>query len=408
MRVSLQQIRNEAQAQALMRSLKVSIEGIKILSPKSVSLAFLVKGVNSAAANVIKQQMLSLGSDAAVERDVLVKNKNTDVLIFGNLSQLKKLSIKLNSQPWGLKDVSFKLSRQIDALSKTDYQFCARGKRLRIKKPLICGIINTTPDSFSGDGLLKNGSSRALVEAALAQAKRMVKAGAKILDIGGESTRPFSKKVTVGQEIKRVVPVIKALRRTFPKLLLSVDTYKYKTAQAAVEAGVDIINDITALRGDPRMVSLIKRYKLGCVLMHMKGSPLTMQANPHYDDVIAEIIGFFTKRLEFIEACGIPLKQVMIDPGIGFGKRVEDNLKIINNLENFKVFGRPLFIGVSRKSFIARVLKSEAGARLSGTIAAALISVIKGARIVRVHDVKEISDALKITEKIFNEASLKA
>lgn len=404
MRITPLDIKNEEEAREIMSSVGVSPEGIKILSPKSIYASFKIDGIKSWEANIIKQQLLSLGSDAAIARNVLVKNIKTSVFIFGNLSQLKKLSEKLRLQPFTLKEVSQGIDAYLDNLGNKELVFRARRKVLKIRKPIICGIINVTENSFSGDGLLSKvrTSNLKVRTLALKKADEMVRAGAKIIDVGGESTRPFSSPVKVGDEIKRVIPVLKVLRKEFKKVFLSIDTYKYLVAKAAVEEGVDIINDITALRSSPQITLLIRRYKLGCILMHMKGTPQTMQVNPRYKDVTAEIIDFFKERLKFCNLRGINRSQILIDPGIGFGKRLEDNARIINELYKFKVLGQPIFLGLSRKSFIGKILKVGLDQRLAGTIAASIISLTKGANILRVHDVRETAQAIKVASKIIN------
>lgn len=378
-----------------MVSLGVSKQGIRILSPKSVPAAFKIQGIRSWEANIIKQQLLSLGSDAAIERSALLKNIKTDILIFGNLTQLKKLSLKLKGQPFSLNEVSKQLQVSLKNSQKKEFVFKAGNKSLKIKEPVVCGIINLTPDSFSGDGL--SGCDPKMV---VERAGRMLKAGAKIIDIGGESSRPYSRPVKEAREIKRVIPVLKIIRKKFPKVLISVDTYKYNVARAAAAEGVDMINDITAFKHSPKMADLIKKYKLGCVLMHMKGSPLRMQLNPEYKDVISELLDFFKERLDFCFAKGIDHSRIAIDPGIGFGKRLEDNIRIIKELYSFKVYGLPIFLGLSRKSFIGKILKVKVEKRLSGSLAAACVSSLAGANILRVHDVTETVAALKVTEKI--------
>jgi len=402
MRITPLNVKNEEEARKVMFSMGVSPEGVRILSPKSIHTAFKIEGIKSWEANIIKQQLLSLGSDAALSRKALIKNIKASVLIFGSLSQLKKLSEKLKGQPFALKEVSQSISAYLNNSDKKELIFKARGKVLKIKKPIICGIINATDDSFSGDGLLSKVSASKVESLALKKAEEIVKAGAKIIDVGGESTRPFSKPLDAGSEIKRVTPVLKALRKNFKKTLLSIDTYKYSVAKAAVGEGVDIINDITALRGSPQIASLIKRYKLGCVLMHMKGKPKTMQISPSYKDVTAEIIDFFKERLKFCDRRGINKSQILIDPGIGFGKRLEDNTKIINELYKFKILGLPIFLGLSRKSFIGKILNAGTEERLAGTIAASIISFTRGANILRVHDVGETAQAIKVASKITN------
>ena len=404
MRITPLNLENKEEARKIMSSVGVSAEGLRILSPKTIHAAFKIEGIKSWEANIIKQQLLSLGSDAALERKALIKNIKTSILIFGNLSQLKKLSEKLKDQPFTLKEVSQSISAYLDSLGQKEFIFEARGKVLKIKKPIICGIINVTEDSFSGDGLMDKGQNSKLKvqKLALEKAEEMVKAGARIIDVGGESTRPFSSPIKAGDEIKKVVLVLKVLRKEFKKVFLSVDTYKYPVAKAAVSEGVDIINDITALGNSPQMESLIRRYKLGCILMHMKGKPQTMQVSPSYKDVTAEIIDFFKERLKFCYKKGIKKSQILIDPGIGFGKRIEDNVKIINELYKFKILGLPIFLGLSRKSFIGKILNAGTKDCLVGTIAASMISLTNGANVLRVHDVRETAQAIKVASKITN------
>ncbi len=387
-----------------MVSLGVSGPGIKILTPKSIYSAFKIEGIRSWEVNIIKQHSLSLGTDAAVARSALVKDIATSTLIFGNLSQLRKLCQKLKSQPFSLGEVSRTLSLYLDNLSKRTFTLRARNKTLKVNKPVVCGIINVTPDSFSGDGILskiRNPKSE-IRNLVLKKVEAMVKAGAKMIDIGGESSRPFSRPVKEKEELKRVIPAIKAIRKRFKQILISVDTYKYSVAKAAVNEGVDLINDITALKADTRIASLVRRYNLGCILMHMKGKPRTMQLNPGYKDVVAEEIDFFKERLQFCVHQKIGRNQIVIDPGIGFGKRPEDNLTLIRELYKFKIFGLPIFLGLSRKSFIGKILNVGVEDRLAGTLAAGVASLFRGATIFRVHDVGETVQALKVAAKIIN------
>ena len=397
MRITPLKIENQNQARELLNAFGVTHQGIKILSPKSVPIAFKIEGISSWEVNIIKQHLLSLGSDSAISRDALVKRVKTDTLIFGSVSQLKKLCDKLSNQPFNLKKIAQTISASLDNMFKESFSFKARRKTLKIKQPLVCGIINITTDSFSGDGLLMPGKDSVLLKAS-----KMIRAGAKIIDVGAESTRPFSKPIKESEEIKRITPAVKALRKEFKKTLISVDTYKYKVAKQALDAGADIINDITALRGSLRMAELIVKYKAGCVLMHMKGKPSNMQKNPRYKDVTGELIDFFTERLSFCVKKGIKNEQIMLDPGIGFGKRLEDNLKIINDLYKFKMFGLPIFLGLSRKSFIGQALGLSVDKRLNATVAANMFALSRGANVLRVHDVRENYEAAKLFSKLSN------
>ena len=402
MRITPVQIRNENQAQKLMNSIGVSREGARLLVPKSLHSAFLIDGIKSWEANIIKQSLLSLGTDAAIDRNALIKEKKTAAFIFGSKGQLYKLCQKLRDQPFNLRKISRDLALYLDNLSKENFTFSARGKVLTIKKPLICGIINMTPDSFSGDGFLSNSGALKTESSLLKKVEAMLKCGVKMVDVGGESSRPFSKGISAEEEIKRVIPAIRLLRRRFKNILISVDTYKFEVAKAALENGVDIINDISALRKSSRIVSLVKKYRAGLILMHMKGTPQTMQVNPVYKDVMEDIVTFFEERLDFCEKRGIDRKQILIDPGIGFGKRLEDNIKIINELYKLKMLGLPIFIGLSRKSFIGKVLKRGVNARLAGTVAANIIALMRGASILRVHDVAETAQTIRMVSKITN------
>ncbi|MDP2922322.1 MAG: dihydropteroate synthase [Candidatus Omnitrophota bacterium] len=404
MRITPLKIENYKEAKELLSAINVSSEGLRILSAKSLSVAFKIEGIKSWEANIIKQHLLSLGSDSAIERAALVKNIKTTTILFGNINQLKKLCEKLKNQPFSLKEISRKVSFYLDNLFKNEFIFKIKGKELKIKQPVICGVINVTPDSFSGDGLLQYQISKIKYQKLLLEkVEGMIREGAKIIDVGGESTRPFSKPISEEEEIRRVIPPLKVIRRKFKEVLLSIDTYKFKVARAAANEGVHIINDITALRNSPNIASLIEEYKLGCVLMHMKGSPRNMQINPIYKNVVEDIIDFFEERLCFCEKQGIEKCQLLLDPGIGFGKRLEDNLKIINELYKLKIFGLPVFLGLSRKSFIGDVLGVKvAEKRVLGTAVSNAIAYVKGANILRVHDVKETAQALKIAYSVLN------
>jgi dihydropteroate synthase len=258
---------------------------------------------------------------------------------------------------------------------------------------LIMGIVNVTPDSFS-DGGRFNDHGRA-VEHALA----LIAEGADILDIGGESTRPGAEPVEEAEELRRVLPVIRAVRSQ-TKALISIDTMKAAVARAAIDAGADIINDVTGLRGDAAMLRAAAESKAGLVVMHMTGNPQTMQSNPHYDDVVTEVRGYFENRLRLLENEGIAPERVVLDPGFGFGKTLEHNLALMRELPLLATL-RPLLIGVSRKSMIAKVLHSDAmDDRYWPTIALTAYAREHGARIVRVHDVKPNREALRMMEAI--------
>lgn len=265
---------------------------------------------------------------------------------------------------------------------------------------LIMGILNVTPDSFSDGGKFSS------INSAVEHAQKMVDDGADIIDIGGESTRPGAKPVTADKEIKRVLPVLKKINKIV-NVPISIDTYKSEVAKICLEEGASIINDITSFRGDKKLVDIVKKYGVPVCLMHMKGTPQNMQKNPYYKNVIAEIKDFLKKRAEYAIKKGIKKDKIIVDPGIGFGKRtgsgIEDNCKILANLNEFKKLGYPVLVGPSRKTFIGNISSNKPLVpedRLEGSIAAAVVSSINGADIIRVHDVKKTKCALNIVNCI--------
>ena len=256
----------------------------------------------------------------------------------------------------------------------------------------LMGVVNVTPDSFSDGGLYLD------PEAAVAHGRELAAAGAEILDVGGESTRPGAEPVGAGEELRRIVPVVEGLRGLGCEI--SVDTSKAPVAAAGLEAGAGIVNDVTALRGDREMAALCAERGATVVLMHMLGEPRTMQADPRYTDVVAEVKDFLTERLEAAVAAGIPEEDVWLDPGIGFGKTPAHNMELLRRLGELRELGRPLVVGTSRKSFIGRVDGSGPGERLGGTIASSVLAAAEGAEVLRVHDVAEVRQALAVTAAV--------
>jgi dihydropteroate synthase len=252
------------------------------------------------------------------------------------------------------------------------------------------GVLNVTPDSFSDGGRWID------PERAIAHGRKMIRDGADILDVGGESTRPGAAIVPEAEERRRVVPVVKTLARE--GVLVSIDTSKASVAEAAFEAGAKILNDVTALRGDRRMAGLAARAGVAVILMHMKGTPRTMQKNPRYRDVVAEILRFFREKLKIALRAGIPRDKIALDPGIGFGKLPEHNVEILRRLDEFRRLGGALAVGTSRKSFIGHFLGRRVDERVSGTAATVAAAILRGADIVRVHDVPEMVDVARMTD----------
>ena len=255
------------------------------------------------------------------------------------------------------------------------------------------GILNITPDSFSDGGKYYN------LENAIEYALELVKQGVDIIDVGGESTRPGAKSISLNDEINRVIPVIKSIR-SVSSIPISIDTYKSKVAKIAIESGANIINDISGLNFDSKMIDIVKEYNVPIVIMHIKGTPLNMQINPHYDNIIDEIISYFEKRINLCLDYGIPKTHIILDPGIGFGKQINDNFTLIRKLNTFRELGYPILIGPSRKSFIGLTLDLPVEDRLEGTAATITASIMNGARIIRVHDVLEMKRVQIISDKI--------
>ena len=268
-------------------------------------------------------------------------------------------------------------------------------RMLNLARTCVMGVLNVTPDSFSDGGEYDNAAR------AVSRALEMERQGADIIDIGGESSRPGADPVPADQELKRVIPVIEGVRKE-SQIPLSIDTYKASVAEAALDAGADIINDISALRFDSGMIDVVRERKVPVILMHMLGTPTTMQVEPHYDDCVREISSFFDERMEICDKHGIDSSRIILDPGIGFGKRVSDNIEILARLGEFTRHGLPLLVGTSRKSFIGRLHHGDtpAGKRLGGSIASMLAAIINGADIVRVHDVAESVEAIRIISAI--------
>jgi dihydropteroate synthase len=263
--------------------------------------------------------------------------------------------------------------------------------------PVVVGILNITPDSFSDGGEFLDPG------AAVEHAATMLDEGADILDVGGESTRPGSDPVSQEEEIQRVIPVLERILSARPEAVISVDTYRSGTATAALEAGASLVNDVTALRGDPRIASVIQEAECPVILMHMQGEPKTMQKEPHYEDVVREVRDFLAERAEYAVAAGIRPENVILDPGIGFGKNLDHNLDLLRNLDAIVDLGFPVLIGASRKSFMEKITGvQEARDRVSGTVATTVLAYERGATFFRVHDVRANREALAVAEAVLH------
>ena len=270
--------------------------------------------------------------------------------------------------------------------------WCLNPKR----KTLVMGIVNVTPDSFSAGGKFFSPQD------AINHASKLIDQGADIIDIGGESTRPGAEQISESEELKRVIPVIEKIRTDNPTILISIDTTKASVAKHAVEAGADIINDVSGLSFDNNMIDTVARLNIPIIIMHMKGNPRNMQLNPRYKDIINEILDFFKKKIKIAIQSGINRKMIILDPGIGFGKTVQHNFELLSRLNELNVLELPIMIGPSRKSFIGITLDLPPDDRIEGTAAAVSAGVMNGASIVRVHDVKSMKRVVKIIDEIRN------
>jgi len=369
--------------------------GVDLMAPKAVSRILKLDDLRPAAANIIKQEMLSLGGEAATAYGAINHSvKKTDVLIFGTLKQLFCLSEKLKMHQFGLPKIASQIER---ALENYDNNPCALqiGKRTLAfgRRTYIMGILNVTPDSFSDAGRFFK------LEEAVSRAEEMVEEGADIIDIGGESTRPGALPVSVEEEKKRVIPVIKVLSKN-RGVIISIDTRKSKVAKAALDAGAQMVNDVSGLRFDRRMAKVIAEYKVPVCLMHLQGTPANMQKNPVYANLMDEILKYLEESIAIAKNAGILLKKIIVDPGIGFGKTVEHNLELLRRLRELKVLGCPILVGPSRKSVIGKILNLPVEERLEGTAAMVAISIANGADLVRVHDVKEMGRVARMADAV--------
>ena len=389
-------IDNFPQAVEIFKKIGVDPYGIAAMAPKAGHFNILLIKKPCKVANIIKQEMLSLGGDAAVARgSVACSVAVTDVLIMGTIKQLAALAGKLEKQPFGLDLISHNIRQILDNMKIKEYLWQTARREITLgQRTLIMGILNVTPDSFS------DGGNYDTWQKAVERGLTMEAQGADIIDIGGESTRPGAKSVTTKEELLRVIPVIEKLAAKI-KIPLSIDTAKSAVAHAAIAAGAEIINDITALGGDKKMAKTAWQTKAALILMHMRGRPRTMQQGDlHYDDLLYEIMSYLQKSADKAMDIGIEKNRLVIDPGIGFGKTAEDNYKILKNLSQLKALGMPVLIGTSRKSFIGKITADEPQKRIEGTAASVAAAIMNGCHIVRVHDVGQMKKVAQVTDAI--------
>lgn len=373
-----------------MRGIGVCREGIEVMLPKTRHFTFMVRGMDPRGANILKQEMLAVGGEAAISYGAISDlSKPTDCLLSGTERQLRIAICKLERQPFGLKRLAADLGAAMDRLS---VRGAAKVGPLRLGRgTLVMGILNTSPDSFSGDGV---------ADPALAakRALEMEKEGAAVIDIGGASTRPGSSAPGAGEELERTIPVIKRLKGRL-KVPISIDSREPEVIETAVRAGARMVNLVGGIR-DADMARLVARLKVPVVLMHMQGEPGSMQESPSYVDVMDDIVSDLRCQAELAAGCRVSGRSIIVDPGICFGKTVGHNLEILRRLGEMRLMGFPVLVGASRKSFIGKVLDAGPAERLEGSIAAAVMAAMNGADIVRAHDVRGTVMALRLADAV--------
>jgi dihydropteroate synthase len=377
--MQVEKLSNSVDAKKILTSLGVDSGGINILASKMQQHIFYIKDLHVGAANILKQDALSVGADLAVPRGtVIAKTPHVDCILIATGKQLEILSKKELAQPFGLKELAAKLK-----------QFT------KIKKPShveIMGVINANDDSFFS-------GSRFQGTHAIEKIVKMIEEGADIIDVGGVSSRPNSLSVSAEEELQRVKPILDAIskEKLYDKVRFSIDSYEPEVISYALESGFKIVNDITGLQND-EVCKLCASYDATAVIMHMQGIPQTMQENPEYDDVINDVYTFLEDRIHKAESFGV--NDIIVDIGIGFGKTLEHNLLLIKHLENFLTLGKKVLVGASRKSMIHEIYPSKIEERLSGTLTLHLESLRNGASILRVHDVAEHKQAIKVQKAL--------
>jgi len=363
-----------------LKTLGVESGGVGILAKKMELLYFFIKDLKCPAANILKQDALSIGADLAVPGGVILCEKELyDCILIGTHKHMEVLSRKELAQPFGLKTVATELKKFLS---------------LKSKQTQIMGVINANDDSFFE-------GSRFQKEDAITQIKQMIADGADIIDIGAVSSRPNAETVSELVELERIKPICDAIasEKLYEKVVFSVDSHTPLLVEYALKSGFTFINDITGASNEA-IIKLAVKYNAKLCIMHMQGTPQTMQKNPEYDDVMVEVSQFFEERISKCEALGLDRKNIILDVGIGFGKTLEHNITLIKNMVHFQVFGCEVLVGASRKSMIDKIISTSTDERLAGTLAIHLKAVENGASIVRCHDVMEHVQALAVLEAL--------
>jgi len=371
---------NISDKKATLKALGVQSGGVSIMAKKMELFCFYIKDLKTPAANILKQDALSIGADLAVPGGVILCEKPLyDCVLIGTRKHMELLSHKELAQPFGLKKLATELKRFLKTLHYPTQ---------------IMGVINANDDSFFKE-------SRFVSDDAITECEQMIKEGASIVDIGAVSSRPQADVVTVEEELLRIKPICDAIasKKLYEKAVFSIDSYTPEVVEYALKSGFTLVNDITGASSE-EVIRLCIKYSAKLCIMHMQGTPQTMQTNPLYDDVMVEVSQFFEERIAKCEALGLARESLLLDVGIGFGKTLEHNITLIKNLSHFKSFGCELLIGASRKSMIDKITPTPTNERLSGTLAIHLKAVENGANVVRCHDVKAHQQALRVQEAL--------
>jgi dihydropteroate synthase len=383
--------------QAVLELERVAVDGcgVSVMAPKMQSRCIKLSGLKCHQANILKQELLSVGGDAAVARGtVACKIPATDCILIGTDKQLLRLCHKLSAQPFGLQALAEELSALLKHSEHSPLIWRTSRRDLTLERPLIMGILNLTPDSFSDGGCYDTPGK------ALERALQMEAEGADIIDIGGESTRPGAAAVPSDLELARIMPVLELLvgKLSCP---ISVDSRKSTVARPAMTAGAEIINDVSGFTFDPAMAPAVAEQNAGVVLMHTRGTPDSMQQDTLYPDLMHEVTGSLRRSVSRAVEAGIARERIAVDPGIGFGKDCSGNLEILRRLDELRSLGLPVLVGSSRKAFIGTVLgQNTSRDRIFGTAATVAIAVANGASILRVHDVRAMRNAADMAKAI--------
>lgn len=387
-------IRNQQEARRVLEEIGVDPGAYPYLLPKANFYCIKLKDISFRGANIIKQEMLSKGGEAAIPRQALSGEGAGDVLLMGTLKHYRLLIRKLKVQPFGLKKVAVEIENILAALEARQQTIeLPHGKSLKLgERTLIMGILNVTPDSFSDGGKYLN------PDQAVKRAREMIDEGADIIDIGAASSRPDSVMAGEEEEIQRLLPVMDTL--AVEDIIISIDTFRGEVARAALENGAHIINDIGSLQLDSELLPVLVEKQAPVILMHNR---MQIRAGEPYQDLIADIITELEYAIKQAVDAGLPDEKIIIDPGIGFGKTLEGNRLLLKRLADFRSLGKPILIGASRKSFIGQTLGLEVNERLEGSLAAVAIAIMNGADIVRVHDVKASKRLASMTDAVMQE-----